>query len=114
MSDEKPSRKGTVLPGWVPKRSMLTPLSADVRQPAPFDDGDQRALKALRDGTATAEQQHRALGWLLFALGNRRQPYMANDRDTAYALGMQQVARQIYDLLEAAVRGSAEDEQGSR
>lgn len=114
MSDEKPARKGAVLPGWTQKRTSATPLPSGVRDPAPYDDLDQRALKALRDGTATAEQQQRALGWLFFATGYRGQPWRSEPHDSAFMSGRRHLAVQIYDLLEAAVRGSAEDEQGSR
>ena len=111
MSEPK-RRPVAVLPGWTEKRTSYAALPADVRQPAPWDDSDQRALKALRDGTATTEQQHRALGWIMFATGYRRQPFMTTDRDTSFACGMRHLGIQIYDMLEAAVRGSADDEQG--
>lgn len=105
--------RGSALPGWVEKRTAATPLPADVCLPAPFDDADQRAFKALRDGTATAEQQHRALGWIFFATGYRGQTYRSGaPDDTAFAQGRRHLAIQIYDLLEWAVRGAADSEQG--
>ncbi len=115
MTKDKTARIA-VLPGWVPERTAAIACPAEPWRPAPFDDSDQRALKALRDGTATSEQQQRALGWIFFASGYRNDPFRAGadgDRLTAYATGKQVVARQIYDMLEAAVRGSSETEQGS-
>lgn len=112
-----PNARGTaVLPSWVEKRTAAVALPAAPQQPAPFDDADHRAFKALRDGNATSEQQQRALGWIFFASGYRNDPFRAGpdgDRLTAYATGRQIVARQIYDMLEAAVRNSSDGEQGA-
>lgn len=110
------ARGPVALPGWVEKRTAAVALPAAPQQPAPYDDADHRAFKALRDGTATTEQQQRALGWIFFASGYRNDPFRSGpdgDRLTAYAAGKQVVARQIYDMLELAVRSSEDSEQGS-
>jgi len=105
------------IPARVEQRTASTPHLAEAWKPAPFDDADHRAFKALRDGMATPDQQQRALGWLLFASGLRADPYRPGgdgDRDTVYALGKQALGRQIYWFLEAAVPGSGNSEQGTR
>ena len=105
------------LPGWVEKRTPTTGLPADPALPAPFDDADQRAFKAMRDGEATPDQQQRVLGWLFFASGYRGQTYRSGPhggRDSDFAAGKRQLSIQIYDMLEWAVRSSADDEQGAR
>ena len=109
--------RSVVLPGWVQKRTPATALPAEPWMPAPFDDADQRALKALRDGTASAEQQQRALGWLFFASGYRSMTFRPGEdgaRQSAFAEGKRHLAVQIYSMLEAAVRSSADGEQGER
>lgn|SRR5688572_28090254 len=103
-----------VLPGWVKARNAATALPADPPAPAPYDDADQYALKALRDGTATADQQQRALGWIFFATGYRGQPWRPDPNESAFMSGRRHLAVQIYALLEAPVRSSADDEQGAR
>lgn len=103
------------MPGWVSKRTGAVALPYDPLLPAPFDDADHRAFKAMRDGEATPEQQQRALGWLFFASGYRGQTYRRGDQgDSAFAAGKRHLTIQIYDMLELAIRSSADDEQGER
>ena len=84
--------------------------------PAPYELADASAIKALQQGTATAEQQRRALDWILKqACGLSRWPYRAgvNDRDTNIALGRQFVGHQIMMLvtlsMSSAPRGANSD-----
>jgi hypothetical protein len=105
--------KIATLPGYTKDR-LAVPFPSDPQAPVPFDSADQRALKALRDGTASEEQQKRALGWLLYATGYRLNPWRSNPYDAAYMSGRAQIGRQVYDMLEAAVLGSVHDEQGVR
>ena len=102
---------------WIETRTLGTPLPADPSQPAPRDKADHRAFKAMANGTASPEQQKMVLGWLIFASGYRVQPYRpgpAGERDTTFALGMRHIGVQIYEMLETQVRGSGDDEQGTR
>lgn len=85
----------------VAERKAATPLPARVDHPAPFDKHDMAAMKALRDGTADSAQQRRALGWIMFACGYRRNPFVPGSADdTAFACGALHVARQIESILQ--------------
>lgn len=60
------------------------------------------AIRALRDGTATAHQQQAVLEWIVSEASAKRYfPYRGNDRDTAFALGRLFVGEQIVGLLHA-------------
>ena len=98
----------------VKARTALNLLPEAPKAPVPFDDADHYAIKALRDGTATADQQQRALGWLRFAAGNKGQPWRNDPNDSAFMSGRRHLAVLIYGLLEAPVCNSADDEQGTR
>ena len=66
----------------------------------PAEPADAHALRALHEGTATAEQQKRAMFWILTkACDVPGMPYRDNDRDTAFALGRLFVGKQIGRLL---------------
>jgi hypothetical protein len=72
--------------------------------PAPYDLADVSALKALQAGTASAEQQLRALTWIIEnACGTYDFPYrpggQEGERDTGIALGRMFVGQQIVKLL---------------
>lgn len=41
------------------------PLPEKPWHPAPYDDADISALKAMRYGTASPEQQQRAMAWII-------------------------------------------------
>jgi hypothetical protein len=77
------------------------PLPAKPWMPAPYDLPDMAALKALRDGRATPEQQQRALSWIVeCAARTYVDPFdIESERVTAYAAGMAHVGRQIVTLL---------------
>lgn len=65
---------------------------------------DASAIQAVSAGTASPEQQKRAMGWILkHACMLPEWPYQpgANDRDTNIALGRQLVGHQIVKLQNA-------------
>lgn len=67
---------------------------------------DVVAIKALALGTATEDQQKRALHFILVHVcGIDDEPYCpASDRDTAYALGKRRVGTYLRSLLAADIR----------
>ena len=80
----------------MPKQSR----AVGVLENPPADPADAHALRALQAGTATADQQQRALRWILVnACDTAGQPYWPSDRDTAFALGRLFVGKQIGRLL---------------
>jgi hypothetical protein len=89
--------------GFVQHRTARHGLAADPISPVPFDAADRAALKALRDGNASPDQQQRGLGWILFAAGDHDLPWRPGGQDGARAtdmmLGRLFVARQIRRLL---------------
>ena len=61
---------------------------------------DAHALRAVHAGTASADQQQRALKWILqSACEVGGMPWWPSDRDTAFALGKLFVGKQIGRLL---------------
>lgn len=70
--------------------------------PAPYDEADIGAIKAVNSGTANTGQQIRAINWIIYNLcGTYDQPYRAGvggDRDTVFACGKQFVGQQIVKL----------------
>jgi hypothetical protein len=75
-------------------------------KPPPYEDADAGALQALARGTATAEQQKRALDWIVTkAAGSYDWPYRPglDDRDTNVALGRMFVGQQIVKLLKIKI-----------
>jgi hypothetical protein len=67
--------------------------------PAPYDDADTYAIKALAAGVANEGQQKRALKWIIETLcGTYDQPYRPGsegDRDTVFACAKMHVGQQI-------------------
>ena len=72
-------------------------------KPAPYEPADAAALQALAQGSATADQQKRALDWLVkkccrtYDLSYR--PGEEGRRDTDFAEGRRSVGLQIVTLL---------------
>lgn len=69
-------------------------------KPAPYEDADIGAIKALFRGDAEEHQQKRAIDWILFkvcGLGDQ-QYWPESQRDTDFALGKRFVALQIVKL----------------
>jgi hypothetical protein len=81
----------------------LKPQKKHPWQPAEYDPADMAAMKALRDGTATADQQGRALQWIIQdcceTYGMSFHPGADGDRDTVFAEGKRFVGLQIVKLL---------------
>lgn len=105
-------------PAQKPRRKPVSEIMDEnwPGHPASFELADASAIKALQQGTATAEQQRRALDWILKnACELPRWPYRAgvNDRDTNIALGRQFVGHQIMMLvtlsMSSAPRGAQSD-----
>jgi len=68
--------------------------------PPPYDLADASALQAMQRGEATAEQQSRALKWVIEqAAGTYQFQFYPTDRETAFALGRVFVGQQVVKLL---------------
>jgi hypothetical protein len=75
-------------------------------KPPAADPADTAALQALARGNATADQQKRALDWIVIAAcGTYDFAYRPgeNDRDTNVALGRQFVGQQIVKQLKLKI-----------
>lgn len=72
---------------------------------------DVVAVKALANGTATEDQQKRALHFIIVHVCCvDDEPYCpTSDRDTAYALGKRRVGTYLRSLLAADIRRFKED-----
>lgn len=73
-------------------------------KPAAYELADATAIQALARGEANADQQRRALDWIIYgACRLRDEPYRPGgtdgERDTAFALGQANVGRQIAKLV---------------
>lgn len=67
--------------------------------PAIYDIPDVAAIQALAFGTATPDQQRRALEWIVnSACGTYDSEYRSNDREHAYASGRRFVGLQIVKM----------------
>jgi len=75
--------------------------------PAPYEDIDTMAIKALAAGVASAGQQKRALDWIITRLcGTYDQPFRpgaGGDRDTVFACAKQHVGQQIVKQINVAL-----------
>lgn len=105
---KKPERPRSALPeqsARPQKRSVREALDdAAPWKPAPYELKHASAVQAVGAGTATAEQQRLALDWIMYgACALRDEPYRPGgadgERDTAFALGKANVARQIAKLM---------------
>lgn len=68
--------------------------------PAAYELADSSAFQALQRGDASADQQRRALDWLIkHGSGMYQFHYYPSDRDTAFALGRAFVGQQVVKLL---------------
>lgn len=89
------------------------PLPRDPWLPAPYDDADMAALKALRDGTAQPHQQQRALAWVVQACGTYGPSFIPGDeRASAFAEGRRWIGLQIVKLINLKPRESEDSEHG--
>ncbi len=73
------------------------PATVHPWHPAPYDEADTGAIKALAAGNANAGQQQRALAWIINTVcGYYDISYRPlSDRDTAFAEGKRFVGQQI-------------------
>ncbi len=116
MADPK---RTTTLAGYVEERTLATSLPGDAWAVAYWDARDQAAFKALRDGTATPDQQMRALGWVFFASSYHDDASRPGGEEGARAserlAGKRSIAVQIRRMLELALmRDGSGGEQGER
>ena len=74
--------------------------------PADWDPADATALQALERGEADAEQQRRALRWIVNAAAmTYDEPFVPGKPDVSdYLAGRMSVGRQIVKLLKVSVR----------
>jgi hypothetical protein len=89
---EQPARKKSKLPEHKPWL------------PTPYEPADVGALKALANGTANAEQQQRALNFIITKIcGTYDETYFPGGeegrRDSDYAAGMRKVGLTIVKML---------------
>ena len=78
---------------------MKKTLAESPAVPARYDIADASAIQALQDGTATPEQQQRALKWVILAASGMYDfHYYASARDTDFALGRAFVGQQIVKM----------------
>lgn len=70
-------------------------------KPAAFEDADAAALQALARGSASSDQQKRALDWIVLkACATYDLSYRPDsERDTAFAEGRRSVGLQIVKLV---------------
>lgn len=87
---------------------MKKPVSHSPWHPAPYEDPDVYAIKALQAGVASADQQKRALGWIVNTLcGTYDQPYRpgeGGDRDTVFACAKMHVGQQIVKMTKIILK----------
>jgi len=74
--------------------------SNDPRMPAIWENPDAVAIKALVRGEASAEQQQRAVAFIINTIAKTYDmSYRQNPYDTAFAEGMRFVGNQIVKLI---------------
>lgn len=68
--------------------------------PATYDVADIAAIQACHEGTATPEQQKRAMDWIMYKAANMNDlEYRTDGRDHAFASGRRYVGMQVYKLI---------------
>jgi hypothetical protein len=68
--------------------------------PAKYDLADVSALQAVMAGTATDQQQQRAMGWIIYnACGTYDADYRNDPRDHAFVSGRRFVGLQLVKML---------------
>jgi hypothetical protein len=81
--------------------------------PPDYELADASAFQALARGDASADQQQRAIKWLIEkAAGTYEFNYYPSDRDTCFALGRAFVGQQTVKLLKLAI-GSLRRDDGN-
>ncbi len=73
-------------------------------QPVEYDEADHRAVIAISQGVAAADQQRRAYEWIVFASGFEDMSFrpggLEGQRETDFAEGRKFVGRQIVKLVQ--------------
>jgi hypothetical protein len=74
--------------------------------PAPYEEADVYAIKALAAGKASEGQQQRALGWIVNILcGTYDMSYRpGSERDTTFAEGKRHVGNQLVKLTKIVLK----------
>lgn len=102
--------------GFTKERSWVLPLDEDPRLPAPYDNADLAAFKAMRDGQAQPYQQKLVLDWILYACGTYENAYRKGGADgaraTDFASGKQWIGQQVVKLLNMPALAREQGEQG--
>ncbi len=92
----------------VRQRKKLQPPKSDASpwKPPKYDDADAHSIRALHDGSASPEQQQRALNFIINSLACTYDlSYRpGSDRDTAFAEGKRFVGLQIVKFLKVDYR----------
>ena len=80
------------------KPKIVKHISADF--PANWEVADASAMQALANGTASKEQQQRALNWVIYsATGTYDSDYRPDPREHAFVSGKRNVGLQIIKLI---------------
>lgn len=76
-------------------------MAGEPWKPAPYEDADVAAFKALASGVANDGQQKRALAWLIHQAARTYDVSYRpeSDRDTAFAEGSRWVGLQVVKLI---------------
>lgn len=84
----------------------MTKPTREPWHPAPWDNGDAVAIQALERGEATADQQKRALAWIINAAAmTYDETFVAGQQDvTAFLAGRRSVGTQVVKLLRINTR----------
>lgn len=101
--------------GFVKERSLALPLDRDAWMPAPYDNADIAAIKALAEGRAEPYQQQLALEWIVYISGtyeNSFRPGVDGARNTDFAAGKQFVGQQVVKLVNMPTSDAEQGEQG--
>jgi hypothetical protein len=90
-----------------------TPIPPAPWLPAPYDDADIAAMKAMAHGQAEPYQQQLALRWILYMLGTAAPCLVPGDQYMqSAAAGKQWGGQQIFKLIEKVHNRKADSEHG--
>jgi hypothetical protein len=114
MRGEAPPRRVTAadLTGWVDRWDLVLPLPEDERLPAAYDDRVVSAIKACRYGTASPEQQMRAMEWIVWAAGTYHETYRRDPCAHARLSGRRSLGNEIVKLINSRTRKQDDSEHG--
>jgi hypothetical protein len=90
-------------------------LALGPHMPAGYELADVSAVQALQEGTATADQQKRALRWMIErAAATYEAHFYPDERLTVFALGRAFVGQQLVKMLRLNVSTLRKVEDGRR